>query len=103
MSGDDAKVYRVFEGKKGALKAIDVVDARWDQGFNVLTVKTKNGTVLVKRDPNEKTEYTLRPTWEGKKADIVAVPRAANWRLIYEGLGVYPERPSPTPCDPMLP
>ncbi len=100
---DNDKIYRVFEGKKGALKRFEVTDAKWDERTNVLNIKTSDGRVLVARDENERTEYTLRPRWESKKGDFTALPRAKNWRLIFEELGVYSERLSPTPCDLTLP
>jgi hypothetical protein len=103
QSADNERVYRVFDGKKGALKRIEVSEGKWDEHTNVLNIKTAEGRVVVRRDDQEKTEYTLRPAWEGKKGDFTALPRAKNWHLIFDELGVYPSRPSPTPCDPMLP
>jgi len=94
--------YRVFEGDKGSLKSIEVSEGKWDEHTNALTIKTANGVLVVTRDEAERTEYTLRPAWRDKKSEITALPRAKNWHLIYEGLGVYSEKPTPTPCDPML-
>jgi hypothetical protein len=94
--------YRIFEGTKGALRAIPVVEARWDERENVLTLKTDAGTLRVRRDESQEREYTLKPAWDGRKDDWSSLPRVENWRLIFEGLGLYPEGRSPTPCDPML-
>jgi hypothetical protein len=104
QTADTKDVYRVFEGKKGALKKIDVSEAKWDERSGVLGIKTADGKLSVKRDDSERTEFTLRPAWDGKKGEYAALPRAKNWRLIFEELGIYgATRPSPTPCDPMLP
>lgn len=100
---ENKDIYRVFAGTKGALKKIDVSEAKWDERSGVLNIKTTDGKINVARDDNERTEYTLKPTWDGKKGEFSALPRAKNWRLIFEELGVYKSRPSPTPCDPMLP
>src|SRR5262249_41378043 len=97
----NSKRYRVFEGTKGAMKAVEVFEGKWDN--SALRLKTAAGILKVTRDDSERTEYTLKPVWEGKKVEYAGLPRAANWRLIYQGLGVYQEMPSPTPCDPMLP
>jgi len=97
----NSKRYRVFEGQKGSMKSVEVIEGKWDN--SALTIKTAQGVLRVTREDSERTEYTLKPAWEGKKGEYSGMPRAANWRLIYEQLGVYSERPSPTPCDPMLP
>jgi hypothetical protein len=95
---DNRDQYRVFTGTKGAMRAIPVVESRWDERENVLTLKTKEGTLLVGQDRNQQ-EYTLKPAWENRKEDWSSVERAASWRLIFEQLGLYPEGRSPTPCD----
>jgi hypothetical protein len=100
-AADNRNQYRVFTGKKGALQPIGVVESRWDRDEVTLTLKTKEGMLVVARDKNQRS-YTLKPRWEDKKEDWSAIERAANWRLIFDELGVYPEGRSPTPCDPML-
>jgi hypothetical protein len=95
--------YRVFQGKKGSLRKVDVSEAKWDDGSSTLNIKTADGKLTVVRDDGERTEYTLKPAWDGKKGDFSALPRAKNWHLIFEELGVYEARPAPTPCDLMLP
>jgi len=93
--------YRVFEGAKGAMRESQVVEARWDERENMLTIKTKDGTLRVTQDRAQHS-YTLKPAWDGKKEDWSSIERADNWRLIFEGLGLYPEGRSPTPCDPAM-
>jgi hypothetical protein len=99
---DNRDKYRIFEGPKGSMRAIDVVEARWDERSNVLTLKTKERTLRVARDEAQTHGYTLKPAWDGSKDDWSSMERAENWRLVFEGLGLYPEGRSPTPCDPMM-
>ena len=99
FKGAHLKTYRVFDGKKGSMKELQVSEAGWDKHENTLTLKTSDGVVLVERDKNQQTEYTLKPWFRDKKIEFSSLPRGANWHLVFEQLGVYPERLTPTPCD----
>lgn len=99
---ENHKKYRVWRGAKGKMREVALSDASYDERANEFTFKTKDGVLKARRAEEVKTEYTLALAWDGKKSDLAPLPRAENWKLIFEELGVYDAR-SPTPCDPLLP
>src|SRR5215831_1951127 len=101
--GKGGRTYRIFEGPKGKLALVDTVEGTWDERRNLLPLKTKDRTLIVSRAPEIRDEYTLKAQWEGKGDEYKTLPREANWHLIFEGLGIYGDRPGPTPCDLVLP
>jgi hypothetical protein len=97
-TGDDK--YRVWSGTRGRMRQIPVTEGKYDSKSNQWTFNTKEGVLKAMRDPEQRS-YTITLGWEGKKESWTSLERAENWKLIYEGLGIYDAR-SPTPCDPML-
>jgi hypothetical protein len=95
------KKYRVFTGKKGALKAVTVKDAKYDERENTFTFVTDQGTLVASRD-RDASEYAFGLGWEGKKENWKTLGRSESWKLIFDELGVYTTR-TPTPCDPSMP
>jgi hypothetical protein len=95
------RAYRVFTGKQGHLEQVPVESSSYDDRANEWTFKTRRGVLHATRD-RKQPSYTLTLAWEGKDEAWASLDRAENWRLIYEGLGIYGEGRSPTPCDPML-
>jgi hypothetical protein len=95
------KKYRVWRGEKGRMREVPLSDASYDERANEFTFKTKDGVLKARRAEAIRTEYTLGLAWDGKKDELTPLPRAENWKLIFEQLGVYAAR-SPTPCDPVL-
>jgi hypothetical protein len=102
ISAGEERKYRVFSGKKGSMREIAVKDSKYDERENKFSFLTSEGTLVATRDDDVKTGYALGLAWEGKKPVFTTLERAENWRLIFEGLGIYDGR-SPTPCDPMMP
>jgi hypothetical protein len=99
-SGDDK--YRVWSGSPGKMRRLEVVESKYDSRSNEWTFRTRDGILKGMRDPDARS-YTITLAWQDRKDQHwSALERAENWKLIYEGLGIYPEGRSPTPCDPML-
>jgi hypothetical protein len=91
--------WRVFQGKKGSLHEIAIVNTDHDDDWSNVTFGTKNGNLkaeLVRKD--EGSNFKL--TWDGKK-EMFMLSRAKEWKLIFNELKIYGAR-TPTPCDPML-
>lgn len=96
------KKYRVWRGAKGQMREVALTDSSYDERANEFTFKTKDGVLRAHRAEEVKTEYTLALAWDTKKPDLTPLPRAENWKLIFDELGIYDAR-SPTPCDLALP
>jgi hypothetical protein len=79
--------FRVYVGKKGAMKLLPLSDVASDTGGEVFA--TKSGDVRIVRDNNNSEKATV--TWvKGEKhTTLVKLDTDANSRLIFKDLGVY--------------
>jgi hypothetical protein len=80
------KGYRVFVGKKGAMKQRPLTDVATDTAGDVFATKT--GDLRIVREVGEGKPSV---TWVkgGKRSSLVTLDPEANSRLIYKDLGVY--------------
>jgi hypothetical protein len=78
------KGYRVFVGKKGAMKQRPLTDIATDTGGDVFATKT--GDLSIVRDTAD-----AKVTWVkgGKRTQLVPLDTDANSALIFRDLGVY--------------
>ncbi|MDW8283658.1 MAG: hypothetical protein RMK29_18270 [Myxococcales bacterium] len=94
---DTSKNFRLFIGKKGALKPQAITDVISDSGGDVIT--TKAGTLSIGRG-------TVQWKSGGKATPLIPLPLAddtdegpRNLMLVYGELGVYRGERLGTPCD----
>ncbi|MFZ5789006.1 MAG: hypothetical protein ACOY3Y_21415 [Acidobacteriota bacterium] len=87
--GKDAD-FRLFVGRKGAVKAQKVKDATPDSdGF---TINTAAGSLQVER-------YGAKWTGKGKPEALKVLPVWSNAKLVFVDLGIYKLKGIGTPCD----
>lgn len=88
--------FRVYVGKKGALKLQKMKDIASDSEGEVYSTVTGDLRLITSR---QKQEFT----WiqGGKETHLVALPIQQNAELIYTTLGVYTGQRFGTPCDDM--
>lgn len=79
--------YRVFVGKKGALKQKPLTDIAKDSAGDVFATKTGDLRIVKNTDANSKTEIV----WikGGKRSTLVALDVDQNAPIIFKQLGVY--------------
>ena len=92
---DDNKAsYRIFVGKKGALKQQKMKDVAVDSEGEVFSTATGDLRFITSK---EKGQYT----WVAGKREnkLIALPPGQNLTLIYTTLGVYQGERMGNPCD----
>jgi hypothetical protein len=89
---NDENDFRVFVGKRGSLAPQPVTEATADSAGEVLV--TAGGEL-------RRAAYGAGSMWvaQGKEVELVELPLAESWSLIYGELGVYAGAPLGTPCD----
>jgi len=88
------KDYRLFMGKRGALKTLAIKEIVDDaEGMILVTVK---GTLIMKRSRADVTSSTFGTA--KKPATVEVLSTVKNRRLIYRDLGVYKSTPPGHPC-----
>jgi hypothetical protein len=80
------KGYRVFIGKKGAMKAKPLTDIASDSAGDIFATKT--GDLRIVRDVSE-GKQTVQWVKGEKRAQLVTLDLDANSQLIFKDLGVY--------------
>jgi hypothetical protein len=93
---DDESDYRLYIGKRGAMKLQKLVGSAVDTGGIVLS--TKAGSARIVFAP----AFTI--TWETKTktVDLVEISIEENLALIYDGLGVHTGKRFGVPCDDLF-
>jgi hypothetical protein len=80
--------YRVFVGKKGAMKPLALTDVATDSAGEVFS--TKAGDVrIVHENPNESAKASVMWIKGEKRTALVQLDTDANSRLIFKDLGIY--------------
>jgi hypothetical protein len=89
--------FRVFVGKKGAMKLQKMKDVASDSEGEVYSTAT--GDLRLITSKRDQPEYS----WiqKGKVAKLTVLPVGPNLNLIYTSLGVYTGERFGTPCDDM--
>lgn len=79
--------YRVFVGKKGAMKQKPLTDVATDSAGDVFATKTGDLRIVRNVDDNKKTDIV----WVkgGKRSQLVVLDVEANEAMIFKQLGVY--------------
>jgi hypothetical protein len=96
---EHAQKNRLWMGKPGSMKEVEIVNTDHDQDWSHVTFATKQGNLQAEMvHNNEGTNFKL--TWEGKPS-LFLMDRTTEWKLIFNELKIYAAR-SPTPCDPMI-
>jgi hypothetical protein len=92
-----ASEYRLYVGKRGAMKRIKIKESAEDEDGLVLVTATD--TLAVKKLNNGRTEVTA--TWgpAKKPVDIAVLKIGHNMKLVYKDLGVYARDRTGYPCD----
>ena len=87
-----AKDFRLYRGRRGAVKQLDMQDVVSDSEGEVFESRTGALRLIVDRD---------EALWiRGKARDVLkALPLGENLGLIFNELGVYLGRELGTPCD----
>jgi hypothetical protein len=80
------KGYRVFVGKKGALKQMPLVDVASDSAGDVFSTKSGDLRLVRNRKSDEETITWVRG---GKRTDLVLLDTDDNLALIFKDLGIY--------------
>lgn len=89
---DNAKAFRIFYGKKGAMKQLAMTNIVADSEGEIYS--TKAGDLKVVLDKGESTW-----TEKGKATKLVSLNPSDNHIMIYSDLGVYSGQNLGTPCD----
>ena len=84
--------YRVFSGKKGAMKQLPLTDVATDSGGEVFS--TKSGDVRISTDHSKDTVVWVKGE---KRTTLSSLDVDANSRVIFKDLGIYSFLG--TPCD----
>jgi hypothetical protein len=79
--------FRVFVGKKGALKLRPLTDIASDSAGDIFSTKT--GDLRFVHNVEDSGKQTIQWVKGGKKTDLVALDTDRNSRVIYKDLGVY--------------
>ena len=94
LTAETKSNFRVFVGKKGALKLQKMKDVASDSEGEVFSTASGDLRFVTAHD---KKEYTWLKG--GKSVHLVALPPRENLTLIYTTLGVYTGQKLGTPCD----
>jgi len=92
MSPKGNKDFRVYAGKRGAMKRLTLKDLASDS----------SGTVFVSKTGTLRVGKPLALTWtprQGKPIELAVLPIDANYELVYRELGVYTGKRFGLPCD----
>jgi hypothetical protein len=81
-----AKGYRVFVGKKGAMKELPLTDVAIDSGGDVFATKTGDLRFVRTEDEGKTTMSWVRGE---KKTTLIKLDNDVNSPLIFKSLGVY--------------
>ena len=87
--------YRVFSGKKGAMKQLPLVDVAHDTGGDVFS--TKSGDVRFVIDATDHAKNSAYWIKGDKKHELTILDPENNSRVIFKDLGIYSFLG--TPCD----
>ena len=79
--------YRVFSGKKGAMKLLPLTDVAHDTGGDVFS--TKSGDVRFVVDANDHSKNTAYWIKGDKKHELTILDPDTNSRVIFKDLGIY--------------
>ncbi len=94
----DSQDFRLFIGKRGALKRVPIKEMARDTTSDVFV--TAKGTMTITRAKTKGEPHTVTFGPNAKKQDALAtVPAFANRFLIYSDLGVYARDPTGLPCE----
>jgi hypothetical protein len=89
------KNFRLFVGKKGALKLQKMTDVAADSEGEIFSTKTGSLRLILSKDNKRESLWVA-----GKKTDkLLIVPVDANLKMIYTELGVYTGLKLGNPCD----
>src|SRR5207247_6317429 len=79
---------RIWSGKPGAMKTVEIVNVQHDHEWDHVTFGTKEGNLKadIKKYPEG---WSFDLTWEGKPT-LFTLARSGSWQIIFEQLGVYP-------------
>lgn len=81
------KGYRVFVGKKGAMKQLPLTDVASDSAGNVFSTKT--GDLRLVRNAGNGGEMQTYWVKGGKKIELVSLSVEVNSPLVFKELGIY--------------
>lgn len=81
-----SKGYRVFVGKKGAMKEATLTDVASDTAGQVFSTKTGDLRLVTTHDDQKPTARWIRGE---KKTDLVSLDIDANSQVIFRDLGIY--------------
>jgi hypothetical protein len=86
------KNFRLFRGRKGALKLQKMTDVASDSEGDIFATKTGSLRLILEKKQS---------TWiQGKKStSLTLIPVEQNYQMIYNDLGVYAGIRLGTPCD----
>jgi len=90
----DSTDYRVYVGKRGAMKQLKLTDQAADSNGRVFTSKAGSLRVVM---PSSLI-WTPRPK---KETALTVIPVDSNLELVYSELGVYAGKKFGVPCDDM--
>jgi hypothetical protein len=94
----DSEEFRLFIGKRGALKRVPIKEVARDTASDVFV--TAKGTLIIAnaKEKDVLPTVTFGPTAK-KQTALTPVPAYPNRTLIYGDLGVYARDPSGLPCE----
>ena len=91
---DTEKKYRLYVGKKGALKLQKMTDVASDSEGEVFATKTGSLKLILGKGKAESLWVAGK-----KEKKLLAIPVEANLNMIFTELGVYPGVKLGNPCD----
>lgn len=89
---ETAKDFRLYRGKRGRLKPLAMKDVVSDSEGEIFASESGRLRLLVGR---ENAQWIKK----GRSQDLMLLPLADNWGLIYNELGVYLGKRLGVPCD----
>lgn len=89
-----AQQFRLFVGPKGGMKLQRMTNIVSDSQGEIFS--TKNGALRFIVGPQGKSSTWVQGT---RRTELLAVPIAENWNMIWNELGVYTGERRGTPCD----
>lgn len=91
---ETAQQFRLFVGPKGGMKLQRMTNIVADSQGEIFS--TKNGALRFVVGPQGKSSTWIKGT---HRTELLAVPIAENWNMIWNDLGVYTGERRGTPCD----
>src|SRR5262249_41169567 len=81
--------YRVFVGKRGALKQVPLTDVATDSGGEGVSTKSGDPRIVAPASVEESTKRHVTFVRGDKRSDLVYLDTEVNSRLIFKDLGIY--------------